>query len=191
MPDLKGTQTEKNLLASFAGESQARNRYTYFAKVAEKEGYHQIAELFIETAENERVHAKEMFKHLKGGMVTINASYPAGVIGTTQENLLAAAAGENEEHTELYPAFADVAQKEGFPQIATLYRMIAKVEYWHEQRYLELAENIKNNSVFKKDTTVKWKCRKCGYIHESENAPEACPACKHPKSYFELRASNW
>ena len=191
MASVKGTETEKNLLKSFAGESQARNRYTFFAKVADKEGYLQIADLFLETADNERQHAKSMFKYLEGGMVEITAAYPAGVIGSTLENLKAAAAGENEEYTDLYPSFADTAEKEGFNDIAALYRMIARVEAQHEKRYLLLAANIENEKIFKKDEKVKWKCRKCGYVHEGTEPPKICPACQHPTKYFEVKAENY
>ncbi|MBN2160102.1 MAG: rubrerythrin family protein [Spirochaetes bacterium] len=186
MKSLKGTKTEKNLLASFAGESQARNRYTFFASQAKKEGYEQIAAIFLETAENEKEHAKRFFKFLEGGMVEINASYPAGVIGTTADNLKAAAEGENEEHTKLYPEAADIADQEGFKEIAIVWRKIAEVEKHHEQRYLMLLKNIKDGAVFKKKAKTKWKCRNCGYVHEGESAPEACPACLHPQSYFEI-----
>jgi len=191
MPSLKGTKTEKNLLAAFAGESQARNRYTYAAGVARKEGYRQIEALFLETAENEREHAKVFFKHLEGGMVEITASYPAGVIGTTLENLEAAAAGENEEWTELYPKFAQIAKEEGFPAIAASFTMIARVEKEHEARYRKLAENIKNEKVFKRDEPVRWKCRNCGYVHEGTEPPAMCPACKHPTEHFEIKEDNY
>lgn len=191
MASVKGTRTEKNLLAAFAGESQARNRYTYFASVAKKEGYEQIAAIFEETADNEKEHAKRFFSYLEGGMVEITASYPAGKIGNTLENLLAAAAGENEEHTKLYPEAADVADQEGFKEIAILFRNIAKVEMEHEKRYLKLAENIKKGEVFKKETKVRWKCRNCGYVHEGTEAPEKCPSCLHPKAYFEIKETNY
>ncbi len=191
MASIKGTQTEKNLLASFAGESQARNRYTYFASVAKKEGYEQIAAIFQETADNEKEHAKRFFKFLEGGDVEITAMYPAGVIGTTLENLKAAARGENEEHTVLYPKAAEVAEKEGFKDIAATFRYIAKVEEEHEARYKKLAENIEKGEVFKKSTTVRWKCRNCGYVHEGPEAPEKCPACLHPKAHFEIKESNY
>jgi len=186
MKSIKGTKTEKNLLASFAGESQARNRYTYFASAAKKEGYEQIAAIFLETAENEKEHAKRFFSYLEGGMVEIQASYPAGVVGTTVENLKAAAGGENEEHTVLYPEAARIAEEEGFVEIAALFRNVAKVEKHHEERYLMLAKNIETGKVFKKDQKSQWMCRNCGYIHEGEAAPEKCPTCLHPKSYFEL-----
>ena len=191
MKSIKGTKTEKNLLASFAGESQARNRYTYFASVAKKEGYEQISAIFLETAENEKEHAKRFFKFLEGGMVEITASYPAGVIGKTIDNLKAAAAGENEEHTKLYPGAADIADKEGFPEIAQQYRSIAAVEVQHEKRYLKLVNNIETAKVFKRDKTVKWKCRNCGYIHEGPEAPEVCPACVHPRAYYELQCESY
>lgn len=183
---VKGTQTEKNLLGSFAGESQARNRYTFFASVAKKEGYEQISAIFTETADNEKEHAKRFFKFLEGGMVEITAMFPAGVIGTTYENLIAAADGENEEHTKLYPEFADIAEKEGFPEIAACWRNIAKVEKHHEERYRMLAKELKEHTVFKKGGKVFWKCRNCGFIHEGVEPPEKCPACVHPKSYFEV-----
>jgi rubrerythrin len=191
MKSVKGTKTEKNLLASFAGESQARNRYTYFSSAAKKEGFEQIAAVFADTADNEKEHAKRFFKFLEGGSVEITASYPAGTIGTTLENLRAAAAGENEEHTKLYPGAAKTADEEGFPEIAKNYREIARVEEGHEKRYLALAANVKNGSVFKKDKTVKWRCRNCGYIHEGAEAPETCPACFHPRAYYELLCENY
>ena len=188
---VKGTQTEKNLLTSFAGESQARMRYTYFASVAKKEGYEQIAAIFTETADQEKEHAKRMFKWLEGGMVEITASYPAGVIGTTAENLKAAAAGENEEWTADYPHFADVADEEGFPAIAAMYRNIAIAEKAHEERYLAFLANIENESVFKKEEETVWQCRNCGYVHEGTEAPKACPACLHPQAYFEVKKTNY
>ena len=188
---VKGTQTEKNLLTSFAGESQARMRYTYFASVAKKEGYEQIAAIFTETADQEKEHAKRMFKWLEGGMVEITASYPAGVIGTTAENLKAAAAGENEEWTADYPHFADVADEEGFPTIAAMYRNIAIAEKAHEERYLAFLANIENESVFKKEETTVWQCRNCGFVHEGTEAPKACPACLHPQAYFEVKKTNY
>lgn len=187
---IKGTETEKNLLKSFAGESQARMRYTYFSSVAKKEGYEQIAAIFMETAEQEKEHAKRMFKYLEGGMVEITASYPAGVIGTTIENLKAAAAGENEEWTVDYPHFADVAEKEGFNDIALMYRNIAVAEKGHEERYRAFVENIEKNRVFEKDGKVMWQCRNCGFIYEGIKAPEVCPACLHPKAYFEVMKTN-
>lgn len=191
MPSIKGTETEKNLLAAFAGESQARNRYTFFAKAAKKEGFNAISEIFLETAENEREHAKLFFKHLEGGMVEITASYPAGVIGTTLNNLKAAAAGENEEWTELYPTFAKIAEQEGFPEVAKTFKMVAKVEVEHENRYNSLIERLQSEGFFKRDRPIKWKCLNCGYIHEGEMAPEMCPACKHPRAYFEPLAKNY
>ena len=188
---IKGTQTEKNLLTSFAGESQARMRYTYFASVAKKEGYEQIAAIFTETADQEKEHAKRMFKWLEGGMVEITASYPAGVIGTTAENLKAAAAGENEEWTADYPHFADVADAEGFPAIAIMYRNIAIAEKGHEERYLALLSNIENGTVFKKAEETVWQCRNCGFIHVGPEAPEVCPACIHPQAHFEVKKTNY
>ena len=188
---VKGTQTEKNLLTSFAGESQARMRYTYFASVAKKEGYEQIAAIFTETADQEKEHAKRMFKWLEGGMVEITASYPAGVIGTTAENLKAAAAGENEEWTADYPHFADVADEEGFPAIAAMYRNIAIAEKAHEERYLPFLSNIENDTVFKKEGETVWQCRNCGFVHEGTEAPKACPACLHPQAYFEVKKTNY
>jgi rubrerythrin len=185
MASLKGTRTEQNLLKAFAGESQARNRYTFFAKVARKEGYQRIGDIFAETAENEQQHAKEFFKHLEGGMVEITAMYPAGVIGTTLENLKAAAAGENEEWTVIYPEFANIADEEGFPEVATTFRMVAKVEVEHENRYNDLIEKVESGTFFKRNVKKRWKCLKCGYIHEGESAPEKCPCCKHPQAYFE------
>lgn len=186
MKSVKGTKTEKNLLAAFAGESQARNRYTYYASAAKKEGYEQIAAIFMETAENEKEHAKRFFKFLEGGDVEITASYPAGVIGTTAENLKEAAAGENMEHTKLYPEAARIAEEEGFKEIAFLFRKVAEVEVHHEQRYLALLKNLKEERVFKRESKEKWICRNCGYIHEGNEAPEKCPTCEHPRAYFEL-----
>jgi len=191
MANLKGTQTEKNLLKAFAGESQARNRYTYAASVAKKEGMVQVSAIFMETAENEREHAKRFFKFLKGGDVEITAAYPAGIIDNTAGNLKAAAAGENEEWTDLYPSFAKTANEEGFPEVAAAFTMIAKVEKEHEARYLDLLDNIEKGMVFKKDGTVQWKCRNCGYVHEGPEAPELCPACIHPQAHFEVRACNY
>jgi rubrerythrin len=191
MPSLKGTQTEKNLLKAFAGESQARNRYTFFAKQAAKEGYEQIAALFLETAENEGQHAKMYFRHLEGGIVEITAAYPAGRIGTTSENLLAAAEGENEEWTDLYPAFADMAESEGLKDAAKSFRQIAKVEAWHEARYRKLLENVEKDLVFVKPEPVKWICRKCGFVHEGPKALKVCPACDHPQAYQEVYAENF
>jgi len=188
---LKGTRTERNLLTAFAGESQARNRYTYFASVAKKENFEQIAALFLETAENEKEHAKRFFKFLEGGMVEVIASFPAGQIGTTAANLKAAAEGENEEWTKIYPGSADAAEQEGFPEVAAAFRSIARVEAQHEKRYRKLLENIMAKQVFKKTDRSEWKCRNCGYHHEGLEAPEICPACLHPKSYFELAAGNY
>ena len=186
MASIKNTQTQKNLLTAFAGESQARNRYTYFASSAKKAGYEQISAIFIETADNEKEHAERLFKFLEGGEVEITASFPAGIIGDIVSNLEASADGENFEHTTMYPEFADVAEKEGFSQIADVFRNIAVAEKAHEERYRILIENIKEDRVFKRDTVVKWKCRNCGYIHEGTGAPEECPACAHVKAYFEL-----
>ena len=186
MPSLHGTQTEKNLLAAFAGESQARNRYTFFASQAKKEGYEQIAAIFLETADNEKEQAKRFFKFLEGGTVEITASYPAGVIGTTKDNLKAAADGEEEEHTKLYPHFAEVAKKEGFSEIAVTFRTIALVEKHREARYRKLQKQVADGTVFKKEKVVRWKCRNCGYIHEGKTPPAKCPACEHPESYFEV-----
>ncbi len=191
MDSIKGTQTEQNLLKAFAGESQARMRYSYFAKAAKKEGLEQIAAIFEETAENERSHAKQFFKFLEGGMVEITAAYPAGVIGTTLENLKAAAEGENEEWTSLYPHFADVAEQEGFKKVATVFRLIARVEKAHEERYLKLYENLDQGKVFEKDGKVTWKCRVCGFLHEATKAPKVCPACSHPQAYFEMESTNY
>jgi len=190
MRSIKGTKTEKNLLIAFAGESQARNRYTYFASQAKKEGYEQIAAVFLETADNEKEHAKRLFKLLEGGEVEITASFPAGVLGNTKENLKAAANGENYEHTKLYPEFAHIAEEEGFPNIAAIFRAIAVAEKQHEKRFLALLENIEKDRVFKRDVIVKWRCRNCGYIHEATEAPEKCPACAHPRAYFELLCEN-
>ncbi len=189
--ELKGSQTEKNLLAAFAGESQARNRYTYFASQARKEGYVQIAAIFEETANQEKEHAKREFKFLEGGEVEITAAFPAGKIGTTMENLKAAAAGEHYETTQMYPEFAEVAEKEGFPVIATVFRNIAVAEKRHEERYLALAKNIADGVVFKRKKPVRWVCRNCGYVHEGPEAPGTCPACAHPQAHFELEAMNY
>lgn len=188
---IQGTQTEKNLLTSFAGESQARMRYTFFASAAKKEGYEQIAAIFTETAEQEKEHAKRMFKWLEGGMVEITASYPAGVIGRTLDNLQAAAAGEHEEWSQDYPRFADIADAEGFPEIAAMYRTIAVAEKAHEERYRAFVKNIETASVFAKEGEVVWQCRNCGYIHVGKEAPEQCPACLHPQAYFEVRKENY
>ncbi|MCW3999529.1 MAG: rubrerythrin family protein [Candidatus Bathyarchaeota archaeon] len=189
--DFVGSKTEKNLLAAFAGESQARNRYTFFTSVAKKEGYEQIAAIFEETAANEKEHAELFFKHLKGGMVEITAAYPAGVIASTADNLKAAAEGEKFEWGTLYPNFGDVAEQEGFMDVATTFRMIAKVEAYHERRYSKLLENVKAGKVFKKDAPVKWKCRNCGYVFEGSAVPDKCPVCAHPKAYFEVWAENY
>lgn len=186
MPSVKGTQTEKNLLTAFAGESQARNKYTYFASVAKKEGYQQIMAIFEETAENEKEHAKRFFKFLEGGEAELKWPFPAGVIGTTTENLEEAAGGENYEHTKMYPEFAGVADKEGFPQVAATFRAIASVEAAHEKRYRTLLANIEEGKVFKRDKATTWKCRNCGYLHEGNEAPELCPSCQHPRAYFEV-----
>ncbi len=191
MKSLKGTLTEQNLLKAFAGESQARMRYDYFSKQAKKEGLEQISAIFAETALNEKEHAKRFFKFLEGGAVEITAAYPAGKIGTTSENLQASADGENEEWTELYPEFARIAEEEGFKEVAVAFKMIAKVEKAHEDRYRTLHNNLEEGKVFKRNGKVIWKCRNCGYIHESENAPKTCPACLHPQSYFEIKESNY
>lgn len=191
MMKLNGTKTEKNLLKAFAGESQARNRYTFFASVAKKEGYEQIAAIFLETAENEKEHAKRFFKFLEGGMAEITASFPAGCIGASVENLAAAAAGEHEEWTTLYPEFADVARQEGFPDVAAAFGFIAKVEAEHEKRFLKLRENIKMGQVFAKAAITTWICRNCGYHHEGTGAPAQCPACLHKINYFECWSENY
>ncbi len=191
MKSLKGTQTEKNLLTAFAGESQARNRYTFFSSVAKKEGYVQISQIFLETAEQEKEHAKRLFKFLEGGEVEITASFPAGKIGSTLENLIASADGEKHEHEVMYPEFAKVAKEEGFPEIAQVFEAIAVAEAFHEKRFRALAENLKEGRVFKRETEVVWRCRNCGYIHKGKEAPEKCPACAHPKAYFELVCENW
>ncbi len=191
MSSIKGTQTEKNLLKSFAGESQARNRYTYFAAAARKEGYVQIADIFEETAGQEKEHAKRFFSFLEGGDLEITACFPAGKIGTTAENLLAAATGEHEEHTVLYPGFAAIAQQEGFPAIASVWHAISVAEKQHEKRYRDLLGNIENNLVFTRDGEVVWRCRNCGYLHSATGAPEQCPACAHPRAHFEILGENW
>lgn len=191
MASIKGTKTEKNLLASFAGESQARNRYTYFAGQARKEGYVQIADIFEETANQEKEHAKRFFKFLEGGDVEIIAAFPAGVIGTTLENLKAAAAGEHHEHTEMYPGFAKIAREEGFEAVAIVFEKVSNAEKQHEKRYRDLAANIEAGRVFKRDKKVVWRCRNCGYLHEDFAAPEMCPACAHPKAHFEILGENW
>ena len=191
MKSLKGTQTEKNLLTAFAGESQARNRYTFFASKAKKEGYEQISGVFKETADNEKEHAERLFKFLEGGTAEISASFPAGVIGETKDNLKESAEGEHYEYTTMYPEFAKIAEEEGFSDEASAMRSIANAEKQHEKRYLGLLDNLNNNTVFKKDEIVKWRCRNCGYIHEGNEAPEECSACAHARSYFELLAENW
>lgn len=191
MKSIKGTRTEENLLKSFAGESQARSRYTFFASVAKKEGYEQIAGVFMETAEQEKEHAKRFFKFLEGGEVTITATYPAGKIGTTQENLLAAAMGEKEEWELLYPEFAKVADEEGFPEIAVAFRMIATVEAEHEKRYLKLLSRLTDGDYFMRDGEIWWQCRNCGYVCKAKEAPKLCPACKHPQAFFEPKKENY
>ncbi|NOY70110.1 MAG: rubrerythrin family protein [Deltaproteobacteria bacterium] len=191
MASLKGSQTEKNLLTAFAGESQARNRYTYFASKAKKEGYVQISAIFEETADQEKEHAKRLFKLLEGGEVGIAAAFPAGVIGATVDNLKASAAGENYEHTEMYPSFAKTAREEGFDAIAAVFMAIAVAEKQHEKRYNDLAANIENSRVFKRDDEVVWRCRNCGYLHTGTEAPEQCPACAHSQAYFELLGENY
>ena len=191
MKSLKGSETEKNLLKAFAGESQARNRYTYFASVAKKESYEQISAIFLETAENEKEHAKVFFKYLTGGEVQITASYPAGKIGTTAENLLSAAEGEKAEWGSIYPNFEKVAREEGFKEIANSFKEIAEVEKQHEKRYRKLLDNVKSGKVFKKDKIVKWKCRNCGYVHEGKEAPKLCPACKQPQAFYEVLEENY
>jgi len=191
MPSLKGTQTEKNLLTAFAGESQARNRYTYFASKARKEGFVQMAHIFQETADQEKEHAKRLFKFLEGGELEISAAFPAGVIGDTLANLKASAAGEHYEQTEMYPSFAKVAREEGFEEIAVVFESIAVAERFHEKRFNALAANIEAGRVFKRDKPVVWRCRNCGYLHEGTEAPEKCPACAHPQAHFELKGENW
>ncbi len=191
MTSLKGTQTEQNLLKSFAGESQARMRYDYFSKQAKKEGYVQISNIFAETALNEKAHAKRFFKFLEGGEIEITACYPAGKIGTTLENLKASACGENEEWSELYPHFAKVAREEGFDEIADAFENIAAAEKAHEERFSKFAKNIEDGSVFSKDSSTSWKCNNCGYVHEGFEAPEECPACVHPQAHFQIKESNY
>lgn len=191
MSSLKGSKTETNILAAFAGESQARNRYTYFASKAKKDGFVQIASIFEETANQEKEHAKRLFKLLEGGEVEVTAGFPAGVIDTTLENLRASAEGENYEHTEMYPEFAKVAREEGFDDIAEVFEAIAVAEKQHEKRYLDLAANIEAGRVFKRGTEVTWRCRNCGYLHNGEEAPETCPACAHPQAHFELLGENY
>ena len=188
---LKGSETEKNIITAFAGESQARNRYTYFASQAKKDGFVQIADIFEETSNQEKEHAKRLFKLLEGGEVEVQAGFPAGVIATTAENLKAAAGGENHEWTEMYPDFAKVAEEEGFEEIAEVFRAIAVAEKQHEKRYLGLLANVEGGTVFKKTEKVVWRCRNCGYMHEGEEAPEICPACEHAQAHFELLCENW
>lgn len=191
MSELKGTQTEKNLLIAFAGESQARNKYTYFSKQAKKEGYEQISFIFEETANQEKEHAKRLFKFMKGGEVEITAAFPAGVMGNTYENLMAAAEGEHYEQTEMYPSFAKIAKQEGFPEIASAMEAIAIAERQHEKQYRDLAANIQSGKVFLKDIAVTWRCRNCGYVGGGTKAPEKCPACDHPQAHFEVLKENW
>jgi len=191
MKNLQGTKTEQNLLKAFAGESQARMRYDYFAKQAKKDGLEQMSSIFEETALNEKEHAKRFFRFLEGRPVEITATYPAGKIGTTAENLKAAAMGENEEWTELYPEFAKIAEEEGFSEVASTFEFIAKVEEEHERRYLKLLKNLEEGKVFEKDGVIIWKCKNCGYIHEGTQAPDKCPACLHPKAYFEIKGENY
>lgn len=191
MGEVKGTRTEQSLLKAFAGESQARNRYTFFASIAKSEGYEQIAGIFLETAANEKEHAEVFFKHMKGGDVKINAAYPAGKLGNTAENLFTAAEGEKMEWGTLYPNFQQIAEEEGFKDVAEAFEEIAEVEEQHEKRYRRLLENVKNGTVFQREAVVKWKCRNCGYVHSGKIAPTTCPACKHPQSYYELLAENY
>lgn len=191
MGRIKGTRTERNLLASFAGESQARNRYTYFASKARKEGFQQIAAIFEETANQEKEHAKRFFSMLEGGELEIQAVFPAGVVGSTLENLKAAAAGEHHEHTEMYPGFAAEAEEDGFKDVAALFRSISNAEAQHEKRYVDLAANIEHGRVFKREQPIVWRCMNCGYLHKSVEAPKLCPACAHPQGYFELLGENW
>ncbi|PNU19258.1 rubrerythrin family protein [Geothermobacter hydrogeniphilus] len=191
MASLKGTRTEKNILTAFAGESQARNRYTYFAAQARREGFVQIADIFIETADQEKEHAKRLFKLLEGGEVEITAAFPAGVIGSTTDNLKEAAGGENHEHTVMYPEFAEIAREEGFAEIADIFQAIAVAEKQHEKRYLALLANVENDRVFKREETTVWRCRNCGYLHEGSGAPDVCPACAHARAHFELLGENY
>ncbi|MBN2401034.1 MAG: rubrerythrin family protein [Spirochaetes bacterium] len=191
MKNIKGSRTEKNLLIAFSGESQARNRYTYFASVAKKEGYEQISAIFLDSADQEKEHAKREFKFLEGGDLEITAAFPAGIIGDTAANLKAAAAGEHYEWTEMYPDFAKIAEEEGFEELAGIFRSIAIAEEHHERRYLTLLNNLKDGKLFNRDQKVKWKCRNCGYIHEGMSAPERCPACDHPQAYFQILADNF
>ncbi len=189
--ELKGSKTEKNLMAAFAGESQARNRYSYFASKAKKEGYVQISDIFTETANQEKEHAKRLFKLMEGGEVEITGSFPSGVVGDTYNNLMASAAGENHEHTIMYPEFAQIARDEGFKLIAAVFASIAVAEKQHEKRYIELAENIKAGRVYERDGIVIWRCRNCGFLHEAKKAPKVCPACDHPRAHFEILGENW
>jgi rubrerythrin len=189
--EFKGSKTEKNVLAAFAGESQARTRYSFFSSQARKEGYEQISEIFQETSDNEKEHAKLFFKHLQGGAVHLEATYPAGMIGTTAQNLKAAAEGEKHEWGTLYPSFASTAENESFKEIAHTFKMVARVEAYHEKRYLKLLENVTKGTVFKKTKPIKWKCRNCGYVHDGTEAPEKCPVCSHPRSYFEVWMENY
>ena len=191
MKSLKGTRTEKNILTAFAGEFQARNRYTFFSGKARTEGFVQISYIFEETADQEKEHAKRLFKFLEGGEVEIAAAFPAGIIGSTEVNLLASAAGERYEYTEMYPSFAKIADEEGFSEVAATMRAIAVAEAWHEKRYLDFAANIKEGRVFVREQSTKWRCRNCGYIHEGNSALDCCPACSHPKAHFELLGINW
>ena len=191
MKSLKGTQTEKNLMIAFAGESQARNRYTYFASKAKSDGFVQISDIFTETADQEKEHAKRLFKFMDGGETEITAGFPFGIIGGTESNLIAAAAGEHHEYSEMYPGFAAIADKEGFKEIGEVMRAIAVAEEWHEKRFLDFAKNIKEGRVFKRESSVKWRCRNCGYLHEGVGAPGECPACAHPQAHFELLGVNW
>jgi rubrerythrin len=191
MKSLQGTKTEQNLLKAFAGESQARNRYTFFADKAKEEGYEQIAELFLETALNEKAHAEKFFSFLEGRPLEITATYPAGKVGSTLENLKAGAAGENEEYAEIYPEFAKIAKEEGFPEVAAVFNLVAKAEVQHEKRYLKLLKNLEEEKVFKKDEKVQWKCRYCGYVHEGEEAPNKCPLCQYEKAYFQIKENNY
>jgi rubrerythrin len=191
VPNLKGTKTEQNLLKAFAGESQARNRYSYAASVAKKEGYEQIAALFLETAENEKQHAKRFFRFLEGGMVEITAAYPAGVTGTTIDNLKAAANGEHEEHSQIYPEFARIAKEEGFPQVAAQFNTIGKAEQHHEERYRMLLKNLESKTTFKKSQPIKWVCRECGYVHEGPDAPNICACCEHPQAFFQVLCDSY
>jgi len=191
MKSVKGTKTEKNLMGAFAGESQARNRYTYWASQAKKEGFEQVSWIFLDTADNEKEHAKKEFKFLEGGEVEIQVAFPAGVLGTTAENIKAAAAGEHFEWTEMYPGFAKIARAEGLEEIAVVFESIAVAEKGHEERYLTLLKNIKEGKVFKREKTMKWRCRNCGYIHEGKEPPKLCPACSHPPAYYELLCENY